>query len=114
MKSLRKGFSIIEVILVLVIIGLLAAVFVPATAKVRQKVKDNVVYEQLSKIAKTAKTYLAGRTVEQVSYKTLVDEKQMPALESVQGEKYDDIVVKKNEISVSISLPDGRIISAEY
>ena len=114
MKSFRKGFSIIEVILVLVILGLLAAVFVPATAKVRQKVRDDIVYEQLTKIAKSAKIFMEEKTADQVAYKTLVNEKRVPEFKSIQGEKYDNIVIRKNESSVSIDLPDGRKISAQY
>ena len=45
MKNSRRGFSFIEVLLVLIIAGLLAAVFIPAAVKIRQDVRLEYIEE---------------------------------------------------------------------
>ena len=50
MKNSRRGFSFIEVLLVLIIAGLLAAVFIPAAVKIRQDVRLEYIEENLDKI----------------------------------------------------------------
>ena len=50
MKNLKKGFSVIEAVLFLAIIGLIAAVFVPAAVKIRKSVREDAISANVSKI----------------------------------------------------------------
>ncbi|MBO5255307.1 MAG: prepilin-type N-terminal cleavage/methylation domain-containing protein [Opitutales bacterium] len=108
MKKTRKAFSFIEVILVLAIVGLLVTIFVPATYKVYEKVRNDIINDQLAKIEKVAIAYMTEHNISQVSYTTLVNEKKIKGINSVAGEKYDDIIIKKAGGTITLDLPDGQ------
>ncbi len=114
MKHSKKAFSIIEVVLVLVIVGILAAVFVPATERVREKVRADMVEKQLSTVISVARTYMAERALPQVDFKTLLSEKRIKPLKSICGEKYDDILIKEAGGTIKLNFSDGKVIERSY
>ncbi len=56
-QSARKGFTLVEIMIVVVIIGLLAAMAVPAFNKVRQTAISKAVTNDLRQIAAAADQY---------------------------------------------------------
>ena len=109
----RRAFSFFEVILVIVIFGLLAAIFVPATVKIREDVCQSMIEKQLNAVIKAAQQYNADKGTSSVDYKTLVDSKYIPKLESVSGESYDALTIaSRGTASVKTSM--GKDISVEY
>ena len=89
----RKGFSVIEFLLVVVILGLLAAVFVPATAVMAEKHRVVAVESNLDAIAEAGKKYISDKSANSVDYKTLVSEKYLEPVQPVAGESYDGIKI---------------------
>lgn len=114
MKNMRKAFSFVEVLLVVVILGLIAAVFVPATVKIRKTTRENAISENISKIIRAGQRYNQDKSTKVVDYKTLVDSKYIDALLPVAGESYDGVVV--DSAGGKISLPNklGENIEKDY
>jgi len=64
----QKGFTLVEIMIVVVIIGLLAAMAVPAFQKVRRSSIQSTLINDASKVAGFANTYMMDYGVSQVSF----------------------------------------------
>jgi len=71
-KSARKGFTLVEIMIVVVIIGLLAAMAIPAFAKVRQQSRIKAVTNNLRQLANAAQSYMMEKSATQAAYTDLV------------------------------------------
>jgi len=114
MKNFRKAFSLIEVLLVALIVGLVAAVFIPASIKIRDIAKEQVVKDNISTIISAGQKYNSEKTMKSVDYKTLVESKYLPALKSVFGESYDKVLIDSAGGSIKLDTPDGRAFERDY
>ncbi len=114
MKLYKRAFSIVELVLILGILGLIAAVFIPATAKIREKARNDIIISNLQKFVNAGGLYLKDRGLKNVSYKTLVSSKTLEPLTSVCGEKYDDLVYSTNEKTVEVETPSGGKVVLTY
>ena len=114
MKKFRKAFSIIEIILTFIIVGLLAVVFIPATARVKIKVRNNMINEQLVKIVEAGNSYMTERNMQQVAYTTLLNEKRIKDIHSIAGEKYDNLIIKKSGGIFILDIPNGNPYEYKY
>ena len=114
MENLKKGFSVIEAVLFLAIIGLIAAVFVPAAVKIRKSVREDAISANVSKIVHAGQKYVVDKSVKTVDYKTLVSSKYIGELLPVAGESYDKIEISADGGKVSVDNPLGGKIEREY
>jgi type IV pilus assembly protein PilA len=71
-KNSKKGFTLVEIMIVVVIIGLLAAMAIPAFQKVRQNSQDKTIINNLRQINAAAQQYFLENGVTSVAYADLV------------------------------------------
>ncbi len=72
MNKSRKGFTLVEIMIVVVIIGLLAAMAIPAFQKVRSSSQDKAVLNNLRQLSSAADQYFLEKGVTSVGSSDLV------------------------------------------
>ena len=92
MKTVRSsspGFTLVEIMIVVVIIGLLAAMAIPAFQKVRQSSQDKAVLNNARQLAAAADQYFLENGVTSVTQGSLVGATNyVKALNLVANETY--------------------------
>jgi type IV pilus assembly protein PilA len=94
MKRISKphqGFTLVEIMIVVVIIGLLAAMAIPAFQKVRASSQDKAITNNLRQLSSAADQYFLEKGVTQVNTSVLVgtDSTQyVKSVVTVAGESY--------------------------
>ena len=84
-----KGFTLVEIMIVVVIIGLLAAMAIPAFQKVRQSSQDKAVLNNARQLAAAADQYFLENGVSSVTQGSLVGSTNyVKALNLVANESY--------------------------
>ncbi len=105
----KKGFTLVEIMIVVVIIGLLAAMAIPAFNKVRETSQQKAVLNNLRQIASAASQYFVDAGVTEAAYDDLVGtNKYVKTLNPVAGESYkEDITwpIEAGFTEISISVP---------
>ena len=102
----RKGFTLVEIMIVVVIIGLLAAMAIPAFAKVRQQSRLKAVTNNLRQIANAAQSYMMEKSTTQAAYTDIVGtgtDNYLHAVNPVVDEVYTGIVVVNGASQVTLS-----------
>jgi type IV pilus assembly protein PilA len=88
----KKGFTLVEIMIVVVIIGLLAAMAIPAFQKVRQNSQDKTIINNLRQLNAAAQQYFLEHGVVSVASSALVGtdstEKYIKSINAVRGESY--------------------------
>ena len=88
-SSNTKGFTLVEIMIVVVIIGLLAAMAIPAFQKVRQNSQDKAVLNNARQLSAGADQYYLENGVSTVTLSDLLGPTSyVKALNSVANEAY--------------------------
>jgi type IV pilus assembly protein PilA len=102
-KQSKKGFTLVEIMIVVVIIGLLAAMAVPAFQKVRQNSQNKTVVSNMRQILSAADQYFLenGVTTATVSTDLVGQGKYIKALNKVASETYTDTITQGTDYQVT-------------
>ena len=114
LKTRRGAFSLIEVIIVLAILGLFAALVIPAARYIRVSTRTEAIQNQISAMYKVASTYMEDRGVKRVSLKTLIDDKLLSAPTVFMNENYEDFVFEQGGATAVLKTKDGDEIQVKY
>ena len=97
-----KGFTLVEIMIVVVIIGLLASMAIPAFQKVRQSSQDKAVMNNVRQLSAAADQYFLENGVSTVAQPNLVGATSyVKALNTVALEYYPDNYTQGITITVS-------------
>jgi type IV pilus assembly protein PilA len=84
-----KGFTLVEIMIVVVIIGLLAMMAIPAFNKVRENSQDKTVMNNVRQLSAAADQYFLENGVTTCASSNLVgSDKYVKAINTVAGETY--------------------------
>jgi len=100
--SSRKGFTLVEIMIVVVIIGLLAAMAIPAFQKVRTSSQDKSVTNNMRQLAAAADQYFLEQGVSAAQISSLIGSSAyVKALSTVANEAYPTDYTQGTPIIVS-------------
>ena len=106
-KSSRKGFTLVGIMIVVVIIGLLAAMAIPAFQKVRHASQQKAILNNLRQLNAAAQQYYLENGVGTVSYTSLVgSDKYIKTISSVAGENYSTLLFNQSDAALTITAPN--------
>jgi type IV pilus assembly protein PilA len=106
MKNSKKGFTLVEIMIVVVIIGLLAAMAIPAFKKVRDTSQTKAITNNLRQLASAADQYFLENGVTSIGSSLLVGtDKFVKSVDLVAGETYDATITQGIAISATGGTP---------
>jgi type IV pilus assembly protein PilA len=101
--------------IVVVIIGLLAAMAIPAFQKVRATSQDKAVINNLRQFASAAQQYMLETGATTVSYDAIVgDGLWINTIESVGDEDYTELSVDTDTTEITIESPSGNTVGYTF
>ncbi len=105
MKNLNnKGFTLVEIMIVVVIIGLLAAMAIPAFQKVRSNSQDKAVTNNLRQLSSAADQYYLETGNTTVNSSDLVGTnttQYVKVVQTVANETYTAVLTQGNALTAS-------------
>lgn len=102
MKRSNKGFTLVEIMIVVVIIGLLAAMAIPAFQKVRTSSQDKAVLNNARQLASAADQYFLENGTSTAAITQLVgSQAYIKALNTVANETYPQVYTQGVTITIS-------------
>jgi len=113
MNKQNKGFTLVEIMIVVVIIGLLAAMAIPAFQKVRASSQDKACINNARQLAAAADQYFLEKGVSVVPIASLLGtdtDKYIKTLNTVANETYPTSFTQNTPITV-LAIGNARTIT---
>lgn len=111
-KNQNKGFTLVEIMIVVVIIGLLAAMAIPAFQQVRSNAREKAITNNLRLVWGSAQQYMLDKNVASVKYTDLTTNKYFDDITKVAGEDYSGITVGATTANISVTSSDTSVGTA--
>lgn len=114
LQNFTRAFTLVEIMIVVVIIGLLAALAIPAFSKARQITREKAITNNLRQIAAAAQQYLLEHGVSSVSYSDIIGgstDKYILDIAPVAQEDYTTLVINNTDTQIVIT---SSIITVTY
>ena len=109
----KKGFTLVEIMIVVVIIGLLAAMAIPAFSKVRQQSREKAVTNNLRQIASAGQQYILEEGEQSITYSGLTPT-YFASIATVAGENYTTLTVDQEGGGLKVTIAGGTEIVYTY
>lgn len=102
MKTKKQGFTLVEIMIVVVIIGLLASMAIPAFQKVRRNSQDKAVLNNARQLSAASDQYYLENGVSTVTLTDLVGPTTyIKALNTVAQETYPSYLTQGTTITIT-------------
>jgi type IV pilus assembly protein PilA len=113
-KYPAKGFTLVEIMIVVVIIGLLAAMAIPAFNKIRFTARYKAVVNNLRQVSSGGQQYLLEQGASSVNEGQLEGTSSfnyVRPIAQVNGETYSGFVIANSTTQLSTTQVDGTIVT---